>query len=70
MFKICMAACHSLTMIPGQLAGDPVDLIMFNSLGWSLTEPDTVAEEAKFDLIIPTVVSGPSKAFENVSDLR
>lgn len=31
---VCMAACHSLTVIDGQLSGDPLDLIMFNAINW------------------------------------
>ncbi len=30
----CMATCHSLTMIGGELNGDPLDLIMFNATNW------------------------------------
>jgi len=29
-----MATCHSLTLIEGHLSGDPLDLIMFNSIDW------------------------------------
>ena len=29
-----MATCHSLTMIGGELNGDPLDLIMFNATNW------------------------------------
>jgi hypothetical protein len=29
-----MATCHSLTIIEGSIAGDPLDIIMFNSIGW------------------------------------
>lgn len=29
-----MATCHSLTLIEGHLSGDPLDLIMFQSIGW------------------------------------
>jgi magnesium-transporting ATPase (P-type) len=31
---VAMATCHSLTLIEGQLAGDPMDLKMFESTGW------------------------------------
>ena len=31
---IGMATCHSLTIIDGVLSGDPLELIMFNSLDW------------------------------------
>ena len=29
-----MATCHSLTIIDGELSGDPLDLIMFEAVGW------------------------------------
>jgi hypothetical protein len=31
---VCMATCHSLTIIDGELSGDPLDLIMFNAIKW------------------------------------
>ncbi|BFZ23491.1 hypothetical protein BsWGS_26528 [Bradybaena similaris] len=51
---VCMAACHSLTIIEGELSGDPLDLIMFNSIKWYLEEPGT--DTHKYDTIMPTVV--------------
>lgn len=37
-FVACMATCHSLTKIEGVLSGDPLDLKMFEAIGWvSLT---------------------------------
>lgn len=33
-FVACMASCHSLTKIEGELSGDPLDLKMFNATGW------------------------------------
>ena len=33
-FVACMASCHSLTKIEGELSGDPLDLKMFNVTGW------------------------------------
>ncbi|XP_061189537.1 polyamine-transporting ATPase 13A3-like isoform X2 [Saccostrea echinata] len=53
-FIICMATCHSLTVIDGELSGDPLDLIMFNSTKWVLDEPGK--DSSKFDTIMPTVV--------------
>jgi len=35
----CMVSCHTLTTIDGQLAGDPLDVKMFEATGWSLMEP-------------------------------
>ncbi|ESO89930.1 hypothetical protein LOTGIDRAFT_218380 [Lottia gigantea] len=51
---ICMATCHSLTIIDGELTGDPLDLIMFNSINWILEEPGE--DTSKYDTIMPTIV--------------
>lgn len=37
LFVACMATCHSLTNIDGQLSGDPLDLKMFVATGWVST---------------------------------
>lgn len=57
---ICLASCHSLTIIDQKLIGDPLDLQMFEATGWVLEEPD-VDDENKFDLLAPTVVRPPRK---------
>ena len=31
---VAMATCHSLTLIGGELSGDPLDVSMFNSINW------------------------------------
>ncbi len=31
---VAMATCHSLVMLEGEMSGDPMDLIMFESTGW------------------------------------
>lgn len=31
---VTMATCHSLTVIDGQLTGDPLDLKMFEATDW------------------------------------
>ena len=70
-----MATCHSLTLINGQLLGDPLDVKMFNSTGWvspfslsfiipPLPPPPQTLEEpgedtSRFDMIIPTIVKPP-----------
>ena len=33
-FISAMATCHSLTMMEGELNGDPLDLKMFEATGW------------------------------------
>lgn len=57
---ICLAACHSLTIIDQKIIGDPLDLQMFEATGWVLEEPD-VDDENKFDLLAPTVVRPPRR---------
>ncbi|XP_021372586.1 probable cation-transporting ATPase 13A3 isoform X2 [Mizuhopecten yessoensis] len=52
---VCMATCHSLTKIDGVLSGDPLDLIMFASVGWDLEEPGH-EESHRFDMMVPTIV--------------
>ncbi|KAL7991168.1 hypothetical protein Chor_012823 [Crotalus horridus] len=54
-FIACMAACHSLTRIEGELSGDPLDLKMFEATGWVLEEA-TEEETALHNRIMPTVV--------------
>ncbi|KAJ8682806.1 hypothetical protein QAD02_018598 [Eretmocerus hayati] len=34
-----MLVCHSLTLIDDELSGDPLDIKMFESTGWTLEEP-------------------------------
>jgi len=31
---VAMATCHSLTLIGGELSGDPLDISMFQSISW------------------------------------
>lgn len=56
-----MVTCHSITIIDGQLVGDPLDLKMFESTGWHLEEPD-VSDNTKFSMMFPTVVKPPKGA--------
>nr|XP_054590406.1 polyamine-transporting ATPase 13A3 isoform X3 [Nothobranchius furzeri] len=57
-FVACMATCHSLTKIEGELSGDPLDLKMFAATGWILEEP-TEDETALHNPLMPTVVRPP-----------
>ncbi|XP_074545231.1 polyamine-transporting ATPase 13A3-like isoform X2 [Halichoeres trimaculatus] len=57
-FVACMASCHSLTKIEGELSGDPLDLKMFGATGWILEEA-TEEETALHNPIMPTVVRPP-----------
>ncbi|XP_064642890.1 polyamine-transporting ATPase 13A3-like isoform X2 [Lineus longissimus] len=49
-----MACCHSLTIIDGEICGDPLDLKMVEATNWEVEEPGE--DTAKFDVIMPTVV--------------
>ncbi|XP_057368287.1 polyamine-transporting ATPase 13A3-like isoform X2 [Daphnia carinata] len=66
-----MATCHSLTIIDGNLSGDPLDLKMFESTGWVLVEPSN-EDTSKYDNICPTVVTwtpeGGNKTDPETSD--
>lgn len=55
---IGMVTCHSITIIEGQLIGDPLDLKMFESTGWQLEEPN-VSDTSKFSMLFPTIVRPP-----------
>ena len=50
-----MASCHSLTHIHGDLAGDPLDLKMFEFTKWELVEYSS-DETQNYDKISPTIV--------------
>ncbi len=54
-----MATCHSITRIHGDLAGDPLDLKMFEFTQWELSEPNS-EETDNFDKLSPPTVR-PSK---------
>ncbi|XP_038219122.1 probable cation-transporting ATPase 13A3 isoform X1 [Zerene cesonia] len=67
--KMGMAACHSLTLLHGELAGDPLDLKMFESTGWLLEEPD-VPELSNYEILTPTIVKPKGAANINVDDIH
>lgn len=54
-----MVTCHSITLMKGEMKGDPLDLKMFESTGWKLEEAN-VSDDTKYDLLFPTVVKPPS----------
>ena len=35
---MCLASCHSLTLIDNELIGDPLDIKMFQSTNWDLED--------------------------------
>ncbi|XP_040581274.1 polyamine-transporting ATPase 13A3 [Lepeophtheirus salmonis] len=58
----CLATCHSLTLINGELAGDPLDVKMFEATGWCIEEP-VEDDHKKFDILTPTVIKPKNSAF-------
>ena len=46
-----MATCHSLTIIEGNISGDPLDLKMFESTGWVGTSMFSFGIGQEFDII-------------------
>lgn len=60
-----MASCHSISCIGGKLAGDPLDINMFEFTDWNLIEP--IAEQTRlFQMFVTTIVHPKSKSL-NVS---
>ena len=61
-------ACHTLTRINGELAGDPLDLKMLAFTQYELYEP-TANEKANFDTLFPTIVrpiqTGSNRSLNN-----
>ena len=38
LFIECLASCHGITRVNGQIIGDPIDVKMFEASGWELNE--------------------------------
>ncbi|XP_054745441.1 polyamine-transporting ATPase 13A3 isoform X2 [Anastrepha obliqua] len=60
-FLFGMATCHSITIMNGKLMGDPLDLKMFESTGWTLEDQKNIPDYRKYGLIHPTIVRQPKK---------
>lgn len=58
-----MAVCHSLTYINGELAGDPLDLKMFEFTKWQLIEASS-NESENFDKLTPTIIRSSNEQRE------
>ncbi|KAJ8707416.1 hypothetical protein PYW08_010668 [Mythimna loreyi] len=67
--KLAMASCHSLTLLDNELAGDPLDLKMFESTGWVLEEPE-VPEHSNYEILTPTIVKPRKTANIDVDDIH
>ena len=38
LFVECLATCHCITVVKEKLIGDPIDVKMFEGVGWQLKE--------------------------------
>jgi magnesium-transporting ATPase (P-type) len=61
-----MASCHSITHINGDIAGDPLDLKMFEFTKWSLSEPQDQGDDVVYE---PPKVVPPIALFEQQKSL-
>ncbi|CAF4263633.1 unnamed protein product [Rotaria sp. Silwood2] len=68
MIIVCMAACHTLTRINGEIAGDPLDLKMLAFTQYELYEP-AASEQSNFDILFPTIVRPISTSKHTTSPL-
>ena len=48
----CSACCHCLTYVKDKLVGDPIDVKMFEALGWNLKENDATSGEQNLDPLV------------------
>ena len=55
-FVECLATCHCATYVNGNIIGDPVDVKMFESSGWTLHENNAEQEEKTSHNMISTFV--------------
>ncbi|XP_011703972.1 PREDICTED: probable cation-transporting ATPase 13A3 isoform X3 [Wasmannia auropunctata] len=60
-----MLVCHSLTLIDGELCGDPLDAKMFESTKWILEDSNCIHVD-KYDSTVPIVV----RPLENASLIK
>ena len=51
-FTECSACCHCLTYVKDKLVGDPIDVKMFEALGWYMKENDSSNGEHNVDPLV------------------
>ncbi|XP_067328818.1 polyamine-transporting ATPase 13A2 isoform X2 [Anolis sagrei] len=68
----CLASCHALALLGGQPVGDPVDLRMLESTGWTQEEAEGPEAETQVSLLFRTkalAVMSPPKAQEETEEV-
>ncbi|XP_018321676.1 probable cation-transporting ATPase 13A3 isoform X2 [Agrilus planipennis] len=63
-----MVSCHSLSIINGEISGDPLDVKMFESSGWTLYEKDH-AQSQYSDVATVHPVAKPPQLHRRVSSI-
>jgi len=58
-FLFGMATCHSITVVGGELMGDPLDLKMFEATGWIIEDSTDIPDQEKYELMHPIIVRCP-----------
>ncbi|XP_050742833.1 polyamine-transporting ATPase 13A3 isoform X2 [Drosophila biarmipes] len=58
-FLFGMVTCHSITIMNGILMGDPLDLKMFNSTGWTIEDSNNIPDNEKYGILYPTILRQP-----------
>ena len=66
-FTECSACCHCLTYVKDKLVGDPIDVKMFEALGWYMKENDTSNGERNLDPLVLNYIT-PEK--DEGADIR
>ncbi|XP_023320447.1 probable cation-transporting ATPase 13A3 [Eurytemora carolleeae] len=54
-----MASCHSLIKMNGELTGYPMDIKLFEAIGWELKEEPHAGLNPEYGIATPTLVSPP-----------
>lgn len=75
-FLHCLATCHSIKVVKGELLGDPLDLRMFEATGWTLEEGGctfsaTPSEQKRQSAqLIPCMVRPPNQRTFSLESLN
>ena len=64
-FIECSACCHCLIYVKDKLVGDPIDVKMFEALGWKMKENDSTDGEQNLDpLVLNYILPNSEDEFE------
>lgn len=67
-FLFGMVTCHSITVLNGIMMGDPLDLKIFQSTGWSLEDSKNIPEEEKYGTIYPIILRQPKSYINDLPE--